>query len=210
MPASFSSAGSVEDSYELAKNLKMSCETLDISEMHGLFRSSLGYGKDFEEGSLIDQNIQPRIRMIMLMAKAEFHGGLVLNTSNKSESFLGYSTLYGDMSGGLAPIADLYKTEIFYLCQNFYQRAIPENTQVKPPSAELASGQKDTDSLPPYDILDPQIRQFVEEGKEISRDLMVKSARVEFKRKQSPIIIKISRKAFGSGRRLPILQGWLK
>lgn len=208
MPTEFSTAGSVNNSFLIAKNLGIHCDEIPIGEIHDMFRKSLDYKKDFQEGSLTDQNIQPRIRMIMLMAKSCVSGGLVLGTSNKSELSLGYGTLAGDMLSGLNPLGDLKKTEVYEMAEKIYKDMIPHDTLYQPPSAELAHNQKDTDSLPEYSILDPKITDFLENKNKIDDILMHKIALAQFKREQSPIIIKISKQSFGPGWRFPILQGF--
>ena len=206
MPTEFSTAGSINNSFLIAKNLGIHCEEIPIGEIHDLFRKGLDFKRDFQEGSLTDQNIQPRIRMIMLMAKSCVSGGLVLGTSNKSELQMNYGTLYGDLSCGLNPLGDLYKTEIYEMAEKLYKDVIPYDTLYQPPSAELAHNQKDTDSLPPYAELDPKLVKFLEKKEQIEDDLMHRIALAQFKREQSPIIIKVSRKAFGAGWRFPVLQ----
>jgi len=168
---------------------------------------------------LAEENLQPRIRGSLLMALSNKTGALVLTTGNKSEMACGYCTLYGDMVGALAVIADVYKTEVYALARyvNREREVIPIDTLTKPPSAELRPGQKDTDSLPPYDVLDPILRAYIEEyspAEEIARTQGVELELVrqvirlvelsEYKRQQAAPVLKVSRKSFGMGRRFPI------
>lgn len=222
MPSPFSSQGSVDDSLALAENLGIQIITIPI---HDIFR---GYGQTLQpifEGKQLDvteENIQARIRGNILMALSNKFGYLVLSTGNKSELSVGYCTLYGDMAGGYAVISDQWKTQVYELAKFINredaQYTIPRNTLEKPPSAELRPDQKDVDSLPPYEILDPILRQYIEEqkgideiaipempgGKEIVRKVIDMVNRAEHKRVQMPLGIKTSPKAFGSGRRWPI------
>ena len=165
MPSEFSSSGSVADAESLARNLGIAFTVLPIREVYDQF---VGLLAPFFAGSvfgLAEENVQPRIRGTLLMAVSNKTGGLVLTTGNKSEMATGYSTLYGDMVGALAVIGDLYKTEVYALSRwlNRNGEVIPEDTITKPPSAELRHGQKDTDSLPEYEVLDPMLRAYVEE-----------------------------------------------
>jgi NAD+ synthase (glutamine-hydrolysing) len=219
MPSEFSSSGSVTDAERLAKNLGIDFSTVPIREIYTQFESSL---EPFFEGTsfgLAEENLQPRIRGSLLMALSNKTGALVLTTGNKSEMACGYCTLYGDMVGALAVIGDVYKTEVYALSRwvNREREVIPSDTLTKPPSAELRPGQKDTDSLPPYDVLDPILRAYVEEyssAEEIVRrqgvdlELVRKVIRLvelsEYKRQQAAPVLKVSRKSFGMGRRFPI------
>jgi NAD+ synthase (glutamine-hydrolysing) len=223
MPSEFSSSGSVTDAEKLARNLGISFSTVPIREIYMQFSEALepvfesaGAGKSF---GLAEENLQPRIRGSLLMALSNKTGALVLTTGNKSEMACGYCTLYGDMVGALAVIGDVYKTEVYALSRwvNREREVIPSDTLTKPPSAELRPGQKDTDSLPPYDVLDPIVRAYIEEyssAEEIVRtqgvalDLVQKVIRLvelsEYKRQQAAPVLKVSRKSFGTGRRFPI------
>jgi NAD+ synthase (glutamine-hydrolysing) len=223
MPSEFSSSGSVTDAEKLAHNLGISFSTLPIREIYTQFSTALapvfatmGAGTGF---GLAEENLQPRIRGSLLMALSNKTGALVLTTGNKSEMACGYCTLYGDMVGALAVIGDVYKTEVYELSQwvNREREVIPNDTLTKPPSAELRPGQKDTDSLPPYDVLDPIVRAYIEEyssAEEIVRtqgvdlELVRKVIRLvelsEYKRQQAAPVLKVSRKSFGMGRRFPI------
>jgi len=165
-----------------------------------------------------EENLQARARGNILMALSNKHGWLVLNTGNKSEVSVGYCTLYGDMVGGLGVIGDVPKTIVYQLARhvNRHDQVIPESTITKPPSAELRPGQKDTDSLPEYDVLDPILRAYVEEGLGLDeivaaghdRELVEKIVRMvdrnEYKRRQAAPVLKVTSKAFGFGRRMPI------
>ncbi len=219
MPSEFSSTGSVTDAEKLARNLGIAFSTVPIRGMYEEFSASL---EPFFRGTkfgLAEENLQPRIRGSLLMALSNKTGALVLTTGNKSEMACGYCTLYGDMVGALAVIADVYKTEVYELSRwvNRERKVIPEDTLTKAPSAELRPGQKDTDSLPPYDVLDPILRAYIEDyrsAEEIVRsqgvdlDLVRKVIRLvelsEYKRQQAAPVLKVSRKSFGMGRRFPI------
>jgi NAD+ synthase (glutamine-hydrolysing) len=219
MPSEFSSDGSVTDAELLAKNLGISFSSLPIRSIYAQFNTSL---EPFFAGTafgLAEENIQPRIRGSLLMAISNKTGALVLTTGNKSEMACGYCTLYGDMVGALAVIGDVYKTEVYALSRwaNRDREIIPEATLTKPPSAELRPGQKDTDSLPPYDILDPILRAYVEEYRSVEEivstqnvdgALVHKVIRLvelsEYKRQQAAPVLKVSKKSFGMGRRFPI------
>ena len=223
MPSEFSSSGSVTDAEKLALNLGIAFSTVPIREIYTQFSAALepvfvsaGAGTSF---GLAEENLQPRIRGSLLMALSNKTGALVLTTGNKSEMACGYCTLYGDMVGALAVIGDVYKTEVYALSRwvNREREVIPNDTLTKPPSAELRPGQKDTDSLPPYDVLDPIVRAYIEDyssAEEIVRtqgvalELVQKVIRLvelsEYKRQQAAPVLKVSRKSFGMGRRFPI------
>ncbi len=172
---------------------------------------------------LAEENIQARIRGVFLMALSNKFGYILLNTSNKSEAAVGYGTLYGDMNGGLSVLGDVYKTEVFELAHfiNSDEKVIPDNTIIKPPSAELRPNQFDSDSLPDYDILDQILFQYIEQRKgpnELIKmgfdEAMVKRVLKlvntnEYKRYQTPPILRVSPKAFGMGRRMPIVAKYL-
>ncbi len=219
MPGPYSSPGSIDDARELADNLKIRFELLSINEMYAAARETLapvfaGMAEDATE-----ENIQSRARGMLLMAISNKFGALVLSTGNKSELAAGYCTLYGDMVGGLAVISDVPKTMVYRLSAyvNSRGKVIPEATMEKPPSAELRPNQRDSDSLPPYEVLDTILEDYVEEScsaGEIARahgfdhDLVRRVLRMversEYKRQQAAPGIKISAKAFGYGRRFPI------
>jgi NAD+ synthase (glutamine-hydrolysing) len=219
MPSEFSSSGSVTDAEKLAKNLGIAFSTVPIREIYSEFETSLGSFFKGTRFGLAEENLQPRIRGSLLMALSNKTGALVLTTGNKSEMACGYCTLYGDMVGALAVIGDVYKTEVYALSHwaNREREVIPGNTLTKAPSAELRPGQKDTDSLPPYEVLDPILRSYIEEyvsAEDIARtqgvdlELVRKVIRLvelsEYKRQQAAPVLKVSRKSFGMGRRFPI------
>jgi NAD+ synthase (glutamine-hydrolysing) len=219
MPSEFSSTGSVTDAEALAQNLGIAFTTLPIRSIYTDFNQVL---EPFFAGTafgLAEENLQPRIRGSLLMAVSNKTGALVLTTGNKSEMACGYCTLYGDMVGALAVIGDVYKTEVYALARyaNREREVIPADTITKPPSAELRPGQKDTDSLPPYEVLDPLLRAYIEEyasADEIARtqdlplELVLRVIRLveisEYKRQQAAPVLKVSKKSFGMGRRFPI------
>ena len=219
MPSDFSSTGSVSDAEMLAKNLGIAFSILPIREIYTQFTGALSPAFEGTPFGLAEENLQPRIRGSLLMALSNKTGALVLTTGNKSEMACGYCTLYGDMVGALAVIADVYKTEVYDLSRyvNREREVIPNDTLTKPPSAELRPGQKDTDSLPPYEVLDPILRAYIEDyssveeiaqGQALELELVRKVIRLveisEYKRQQAAPVLKVSRKSFGMGRRFPI------
>ncbi len=223
LPSGFSSEHSVTDALHLAENLGCPTETIPIEPT---FRESLEQLKpQFKDlpFSLAEENMQARIRALFLMAMSNKFGYILLNTSNKSEAAVGYGTLYGDMCGGLSVIGDLYKTEVYELCHFINRKGtiIPESILIKPPSAELRPDQKDTDSLPEYDILDAILKLYIEErqgpreiaalgyDKTLTNRILRLVNTNEYKRYQTPPILRISSKAFGMGRRLPIAAKYL-
>lgn len=219
MPGPYSSQGSIDDAAALAKNLGIRFEVIPIGEAFEAFRQTLnpvfaGLPEDTTE-----ENIQSRVRGNILMSLSNKFGALVLSTGNKSELAVGYCTLYGDMAGGLAVISDVPKTLVYRLARyvNARRPLIPEATIEKPPSAELRPGQKDTDSLPEYAVLDAILDDYVEEMKSAAeiakahgfdialvRRVIAMIERTEYKRQQAAPGLKISTKAFGVGRRFPI------
>ncbi len=218
MPSQFSSEGSIQDAKELAINLGIQYEIIPIQDVYKSYEKVL---QPYFEGltpNVTEENIQARIRGMLLMAFSNKFNSILLNTTNKSEMSVGYGTLYGDLSGGLAVLADVYKTEVYQLAHYINRKSIriPINSITKPPSAELRPGQKDSDSLPDYDILDQVLFQYIEKRKgpdeiiEMGFDSVIVLRalklvnRSEFKRYQSPPVIRISSKSFGLGRRLPI------
>jgi NAD+ synthase (glutamine-hydrolysing) len=219
MPGPYSSPGSISDARELAKNLNIRFELLSIDEIYQAARQTLAPVFAGMPQDVTEENIQSRARGLLLMAMSNKFGALVLSTGNKSELAVGYCTLYGDMVGGLAVISDVPKTLVYRISAyvNSRRKAIPQATMEKPPSAELRPDQKDSDSLPPYDVLDAILEDFVEESysaEQIARvhnfdpDLVRRVIRMversEYKRQQAAPGIKISAKAFGYGRRFPI------
>jgi NAD+ synthetase len=225
MPSTFSSEGSVSDSEKLAENLGIELMDISIQSIFDEFNEQL---KPIFEGTtfgVAEENLQSRIRGVLLMACANKFGYFLMTTGNKSEYAVGYATLYGDMNGALVVIGDLYKTQVFemarWLNEEYYQKeVIPEATITKPPSAELRPDQKDTDSLPEYDVLDDILYRYIElqEGAQYiindgyDEQTVKKVIRLveanEFKRYQAAPILKVSSKAFGIGRRWPIVQKW--
>ncbi|AHB13728.1 NAD+ synthase [Dehalococcoides mccartyi] len=220
MPSRYSSAGSISDSLRLAENLGIKTLQIPIDPIFKSFLSTLSEVFAGTETDTTEENIQARIRGNLLMALSNKFHWLVLNTSNKSETAIGYSTLYGDMAGGFAIIKDVPKVLVYRLAHNRNKSAgfelIPHNVLTKPPSAELKPNQFDTDSLPPYEVLDPILEAYVEQDKSIDQivalgfeESIVKRVvkmvdRSEYKRRQAPPGIKITSKAFGRDRRLPI------
>ncbi len=225
MPSHYSSSGSVDDSVSLAENLGIQLHKLPIKEIYDSIEQTLEPLFSGTAFNVAEENIQSRSRGILLMSLSNKFGYLVLNTGNKSEMAVGYCTLYGDMAGGLSILADLYKIEVFamskWLNDEYFKReVIPWNTINKPPSAELRPDQRDSDSLPEYPILDAVLKAYIEEKKSyqdllelgFEQEIVRKIIRLvdfsEYKRRQAPPGLRISNKAFGIGRRLPIVQGW--
>lgn len=223
MPSQYSSSHSIDDAKQLAENLGAPYEVISIKELYDSFEEKLSpIFKDLPFG-LAEENLQARTRGVLVMAISNKFGHIVLNTSNKSEAAVGYGTLYGDMCGGLAVLGDVYKTEVFELARYINKdiEVIPENTIVKPPSAELRPDQKDSDSLPDYSILDKILFEYIENRKGpkelinlgYDEDLVNRVLKMvninEYKRYQTPPILRVSHKAFGMGRRLPIVAKYL-
>ncbi len=210
LPGPFTSQESIDLSKQLAENLGINLYNFDISEHYQNFNSDFSKTFPGKEFGLVQENLQARFRGISLMAYSNHSSSLLFNTSNKSELAMGYSTMYGDLIGGLCPIGDLTKTEVFELSKwyNNEYELIPARIIERPPSAELRADQKDSDSLPEYDVLDPVIIKIVEQYKapksDVDREVLKKMMMSEFKRWQSPPILKVSNHAFGRGRRLPI------
>ena len=219
MPSKYSSQHSIDDAVKLAKNLNVSYDVISIEKSVETFSNSLKDIFTGKEEDITEENIQARIRAVLLMALSNKFGHILLNTSNKSEAAVGYGTLYGDMNGGLSVLGDVYKTDVFSLARfiNKDKEIIPENTIKKPPSAELRPNQVDQDSLPEYDILDDILYQYIELKKSASEiiseklnaDLVNKVIHMvnvnEYKRFQTSPIIRVSSKAFGFGRRMPLV-----
>jgi len=223
MPSIFSSEKSVADALLLAEKLGIDHEVISLQNVYDATLNTLEpyfLGKDFD---VTEENLQARIRAMFLMGFCNKHQYILLNTSNKSEMAVGYGTLYGDMCGGLAVLGDVYKTEVYELVKyiNRNKIIIPENIINKPPSAELRPDQKDSDSLPEYDILDKILVQYIEQRqgpdqlveKGFQKSLVDRVLKLvnsnEHKRYQSPPVLRVSQKAFGSGRRLPIVAKYL-
>ena len=220
MPSRFSSPASISDAGLLAKNLGISLITIPIEKVFQAYLETLSSSFEGTDPNVAEENMQARIRGNILMALSNKFSRLVLTTSNKSETATGYTTLYGDMAGGLAVIKDVPKTMVYELAR--YRNSIagseliPATIIEKMPSAELRPGQQDTDSLPPYDVLDPVLTAYVEEDKSIEQivamgideDVVKQAARLvdtsEYKRRQAPPGVKITPRAFGRDRRLPI------
>jgi len=223
LPSRFSSDHSLKDAEDLVANLGCKSETIAIRDITEAFESSLSPQFKNLPFNIAEENIQSRSRAILLMAMCNKFGYILLNTSNKSEAAVGYGTLYGDMCGGISVIGDVYKTQVFQLARyiNREREIIPENSIIKPPSAELRPDQKDSDSLPEYDILDKIIAEYVENrrssGEIISMGYDEATVRrtlklinfAEHKRYQTPPILRVSAKAFGMGRRMPIVGKYL-
>ncbi len=222
MPSQYSSTGSIEDAKKLADNLGSPFSIIPIKEVFDTFSETLAAEFAGTESNVTEENLQARSRGVILMAYSNKFGNMVLNTSNKSESAVGYTTLYGDMCGGLSVIGDLYKEQVYELARfiNRYGEVIPFEIINKEPSAELRPNQKDSDSLPPYPILDKILFYYIEEKKgwreivamkiEGVDEMLVRKIiqlvdRNEYKRFQASPTLRISHKAFGTGRRMPIV-----
>jgi NAD+ synthase (glutamine-hydrolysing) len=223
MPSEYSSGHSVDDSVRLSENLGTQYEIVSIENIFENFRHDLKPLFGDLPFNLAEENLQARVRGVLLMAVSNKFGNILLNTSNKSECAVGYSTIYGDMNGGLSVIADLYKTEVYELAEwiNRNQEVIPRNIITKAPSAELRPDQKDSDSLPEYDVLDRILIEYIEnrkgpaeivamEHEEALVNRILRSVNLnEYKRYQTPPILRVSKKAFGMGRRVPIVGKYL-
>lgn len=219
MPSRYSSEHSVTDSVKLCKNLNVAYDIISIENPFKSFEQSLAEVFQGTKTDVTEENIQARIRAVILMAISNKFGNILLNTSNKSEAAVGYGTLYGDMSGGLSVIGDIYKTDVYRLA-NYINRSsevIPENIIRKLPSAELRPDQLDSDSLPDYAVLDTILYQYIELQKNAEsiiaegadRETVYRVIRMinfnEYKRYQAPPVLRISSKAFGAGRRMPLV-----
>ncbi|MBA4304471.1 MAG: NAD+ synthase [Sphingobacteriaceae bacterium] len=224
MPSRYSSDHSVDDSLTLVTHLGISHSIISIENAFGAFEQTLSPSFEGTHPDITEENLQSRIRGMLLMAHTNKFGYILLNTSNKSELAVGYGTLYGDMCGGLSVIGDLYKTEVYALSShiNAQQEIIPNNILVKAPSAELRHNQTDQDSLPEYDLLDKLLFHYIEERKSPAElksmgfeaavvDKVMRLVNMnEYKRHQTPPILRISNKAFGMGRRMPIVARYLQ
>jgi NAD+ synthase (glutamine-hydrolysing) len=219
MPSPYSSPGSIDDSRRLAANLGIRFDVIGISSIFAEFNHALEPLFAGRQPDITEENIQPRIRGTLLMALSNKFGALVLTTGNKSEMAAGYCTLYGDMVGALAVIGDLVKTRVYAVCRwlNRNGEVIPQAILEKPPSAELRPGQRDIDSLPPYDVLDPIVEAYVERYEspehiaaqygfslELVQQVVHLIERAEYKRQQAAPVLKVTAKSFGTGRRFPI------
>ena len=218
MPTRYSSEGSVRDARDLAERLGIRFDTIPIDDTFGGFLSALQPSFADTEFGIAEENLQARIRGAILMALSNKFGHMVVTTGNKSEVAVGYATLYGDMAGGYSVLKDVFKTLVYRLAEwrNTREEVIPPSTIGKPPSAELRPDQKDSDSLPPYDLLDQILTRYVEEDRSVvdiisdgfEADLVREVARLvdqnEYKRRQAAPGVRITRKAFGKDRRLPI------
>ena len=222
MPSQFSSQGSVDDARKLAENLGIAFHVVPIESVYAPYEKSIDELFGEHKFDITNENVQARIRGNILMAWSNRTGAMVVSTGNKSEMAVGYCTLYGDMAGGLALIGDVYKTMVYRVARwlNRDGERIPESSITKVPSAELRPNQTDQDSLPPYDVLDGILKLYIEEWKEVDeivaagfeRPLVERVLKLvdtnEFKRRQAAPTIRVSNKAFGSGRQMPIAQRW--
>ncbi len=224
MPSKFNPKSSLEDAKELADNLNIELKTINIEETAEKFRNLLKDNLDDDLKSVVDENIQSRIRGNILMGLSNQLGAMVVSTGNKSEMAVGYSTLYGDLVGGFALLKDVYKTEVYKLSdyRNSISKVIPQNIIEKKPSAELSEDQYDSDSLPEYDLLDKILKMYIELDyssekiinsdidKEVVFDILEKIDRNEYKRKQVAPGVKLTSRAFGKDRRMPITNTYIR
>lgn len=223
LPSEFSSDHSVNDAVALAENLNVDYNIISIKDIYNASNKTLKPYFNNLPFNIAEENLQARIRGLLLMAFSNKYEYILLNTSNKSEAAVGYGTLYGDMCGGLSVLGDVYKTDVFKLAKfiNKEKEIIPNNTINKPPSAELRPNQKDSDSLPDYDILDKILYNYIElhKGPEhiinlgFDENIVRKVLKLvninEYKRRQTPPILRVSSKAFGMGRRMPVVAKYL-
>jgi NAD+ synthase (glutamine-hydrolysing) len=219
MPSQFSSDHSIADAVKLADSLNVKYDIVPIQPMFEQFVYALKPVFGNLPYNITEENIQARVRGLLLMAISNKFGNIVLNTSNKSEIAVGYGTLYGDMNGAISVLGDVYKTDVYKLAQFMNQSSeiIPNNSIIKPPSAELRFDQKDSDSLPEYDLLDAILFQYIEQQLSVNeiiasgkpREITERVIKLvnfnEYKRFQTPPILRISSKAFGQGRKMPIV-----
>ncbi|OGU26787.1 MAG: NAD+ synthase [Ignavibacteria bacterium GWA2_35_9] len=224
MPSIYSSEGSIKDSEKLIKNLGILSSNVSIQPVVKEVLKMLSSVVTEKHKRIVEENIQARIRGVYLMAVSNQFGYLLLTTGNKSEMAVGYCTLYGDMAGGLGVIADVYKTDVYRIVNyiNKEKEIIPKEIVEKEPSAELSLGQKDQDILPPYELLDKILKMYLEENKEYDEitkiigdgEVVNKVLKMvdnnEYKRRQAAPALRVSTKAFGYGRRYPVVQGWRK
>jgi NAD+ synthetase len=223
MPGPYNVPESRDDAHELSKFLGIKIHEIPIDKMFTATKTSLDQVFKGCPEDVTEENIQARLRGLILMAVANKFKYLLLNTGNKSELAVGYCTLYGDMNGGLSVLGDVYKTQVYKLAKwiNQIYGWIPERIIKRPPSAELSPNQKDEDSLPRYELLDTVLESYIENGFSVSE--LIKEGyelstinwivglinKNEYKRRQAPPVLKVSSKAFGFGRRLPIAQNFL-
>ena len=224
LPSKYNTEESLVDARLLAENLDIEFKVIEIEEIVNIFRNTLKESVNDELGQTTDENIQSRVRGNILMALSNQTGAMVVSTGNKSEMAVGYSTLYGDLAGGFALLKDLYKTEVYNLAnfRNSISSVIPQNTIDKEPSAELRPDQFDKDSLPEYELLDEILRMYIEEDsssekiistgidENIVYDVLSKVDRNEYKRKQVAPGVKLTEKAFGKDRRMPITNTYIR
>ncbi|MGE3954201.1 MAG: NAD+ synthase [Parachlamydiales bacterium] len=223
MPGPYNPPSSLEDAQLLAQNLGIKTLTLPIGPLYETFLTTLTPHFEGKAPDTTEENLQARIRGMLLMAISNKHGHIVLSTGNKSEMATGYATLYGDMCGGLGVLSDVPKMKVYALCKHLNREGerIPHNILVKPPSAELAEGQVDADTLPPYSIVDQVLEDYVQRHLSpetiaerrslpfpIVLDLVKRIHRNEYKRRQAPPGLRVTEKAFSVGRRFPIVQKW--
>ena len=224
LPSKYNTEESLVDARLLAENLDIEFKVIEIEEIVNIFRNTLKESVNDELGQTTDENIQSRVRGNILMALSNQTGAMVVSTGNKSEMAVGYSTLYGDLAGGFALLKDLYKTEVYNLAnfRNSISSVIPQNTIDKEPSAELRPDQFDKDSLPEYELLDQILRMYIEEDSSSEKiismgidenivfDVLSKVDRNEYKRKQVAPGVKLTEKAFGKDRRMPITNTYIR
>ena len=224
MPSRFNPASSLKDAEALATNLNIELKTINIEETAEKFRQLIGSNIDESLESVVKENIQARIRGNILMAFSNQLGAMVVSTGNKSEMAVGYSTLYGDLVGGFALLKDVYKTEVYKLSnyRNSISKVIPKNIISKKPSAELSEDQYDSDTLPEYDLLDKILKMYIELDyssekiiesgieKDVVFDILEKIDRNEYKRKQVAPGVKLTSRAFGKDRRMPITNTYIR
>ena len=223
MPSRYSSEGSIDDARELAERLRIDFRIVPIEPAHAAFLDMLAPSFEGRAPDLTEENLQSRVRGVLLMALSNKLGWMVLTTGNKSELAVGYSTLYGDTAGGFAVIKDVLKTDVYRLARRRNERddaPIPESVLTKAPSAELRPDQRDDQSLPPYEVLDPILEAYVERDRTaaqleeegfdpgLARRIVALVDRAEYKRRQTPPGVRVSRKAFGKDRRVPITNAY--
>ena len=218
MPSKYNPNSSLEDAKKLASNLGIDIKEINIEDTVENFRNLIGNNTDAKLQNVVDENIQSRVRGNILMALSNQLGAMVVSTGNKSEMAVGYATLYGDLVGGFALLKDVYKADVYNLAnyRNSISHVIPQSTILKEPSAELSNDQFDSDTLPDYDILDKIIKLYIEKDfssekiinsgidEDIVYDVLEKIDRNEYKRNQVAPGVKLTNRAFGKDRRMPI------